>query len=71
MSVFHERARVGALTRSRSADDSELVDAKRSLAEAKIAAYVEKVLAEAPPLSDEQRTKLAELLRPVRQVGAA
>lgn len=32
-----------------------------------IAAYVDKILAERPPLSDEQRTRLAELLRPVRQ----
>ncbi|WP_197283499.1 hypothetical protein [Mycobacterium sp. Marseille-P9652] len=28
--------------------------------------YVEKILAEAPPLSDEQRIRLCELLRPVR-----
>lgn len=28
--------------------------------------YVAKVLANAPPLTDEQRTRLAELLRPVR-----
>jgi len=71
VSIFHERGRVAALSRSRSADDSELVDAKRSLAEKKIAAYVEKVLAQAPPLTDEQRTKLADLLRPVRQGGDA
>jgi hypothetical protein len=30
------------------------------------AEYIERVLAEAPPLTDEQRTKLAELLVPVR-----
>lgn len=30
-------------------------------------AYVASILANAPPLTDEQRTKLAELLRPVRQ----
>ena len=71
MSIFLVRGRVAALSRSRSADDSELVDAKRSLAEKKIAAYVEKVLAQAPPLTDEQRTKLADLLRPVRQGGDA
>jgi hypothetical protein len=28
--------------------------------------YVSKILAEAPPLNDEQRVRLAELLRPVR-----
>lgn len=30
-------------------------------------AYISRVLAEAPPLSAEQRAKLAELLRPVRR----
>jgi excisionase family DNA binding protein len=30
------------------------------------AAYIEKLLAEAPELTDEQRSKLAELLRPAR-----
>ncbi|MCV7068338.1 hypothetical protein H7H51_26165 [Mycolicibacterium farcinogenes] len=29
-------------------------------------AYVAKVIAEAPPLDDEQKVRLAELLRPVR-----
>jgi hypothetical protein len=32
----------------------------------RIDAYVERVVAEAPPLTEDQRTKLAELLRPVR-----
>ena len=32
-----------------------------------ITEYVEKILAEAPPLSDEQRVRLCELLRPVRR----
>lgn len=34
-------------------------------------AYVQRVLAAAPPLTSEQRAKLAELLRPVRRAGAA
>jgi hypothetical protein len=67
--ILHQRAKIGALSRSRAHDDRELVDAKRGLAEAKITAYIEKVLAQAPPLNDEQRTRLAELLRPVRQRG--
>lgn len=33
--------------------------------------YIEKLLAEAPPLTDEQRVRLAELLAPVRKGGAA
>jgi hypothetical protein len=34
--------------------------------EAALDAYVKRVLAQAPPLTDEQRTRLAELLRPVQ-----
>jgi hypothetical protein len=33
---------------------------------AMLADYVKRVLADAPPLSDAQRSALAELLRPVR-----
>ena len=65
--IAHHKARVASFTRSRTPDDPELVDAKRSLAEANIRACVEKVLAAAPPLNDEQRTRLVELLRPPRQ----
>jgi len=34
------------------------------------ASYIEKVLAEAPPLTDEQCNRLAELLRPARRAQA-
>jgi hypothetical protein len=44
----------------------QVEDRRRALAEAKIADYIERTLAEAPPLTDRQRTALAELLRPVR-----
>ena len=64
--ILHERARIASLSRSRPSDDPELVDAKRGLDAAKISDYIERVLAEAPPLTDAQRTALAELLRPVR-----
>jgi len=40
---------------------------RRDLAEAKITDYVEKVLAEAPPLTPDQRARLAGLLAPVRR----
>jgi hypothetical protein len=33
-------------------------------------AYVARVVAMAPPLTDEQRTRLAELLRPVQIVAS-
>jgi hypothetical protein len=33
--------------------------------------YVDRILKEAPPLTDDQRNRLAELLRPVRQLRGA
>jgi hypothetical protein len=69
--VAAARARVVAFKRcvktgEREPDDPEVIDATCELAAANITAYVEKTLAAAPPLSDEQRAKLAELLKPVR-----
>ena len=68
----HHRAKiaglgVGVKTGVRQPDDPELRDARRDYAAARIHDYVLKILAEAPPLSDEQRNTLAELLRPVRR----
>ena len=70
MSWKQERGRVAALTRSRTADDPELIEARRNLIAGRAEEYIERVLAQAPPLSDEQRTRLAELLAPVRTGGA-
>ncbi len=66
--VSKARARVGALSRcvktgERSPDDPAVVNAKTDLAAANIAAYVEKVLSGAPPLSNDQRERIAALLR--------
>ncbi|WP_082975682.1 hypothetical protein [Mycobacterium sp. E2238] len=47
-------------------DPLVLEAAQRGLAEAKIHDFIEKVLADAPPLTDEQRARLSELLRPVQ-----
>ncbi|MCL1869775.1 MAG: hypothetical protein FWF90_05110 [Promicromonosporaceae bacterium] len=58
----HHRARVASLTRSRTADDPELADARRDLRAERLAAYIEEVLAQAPPLTAEQSTRLASLL---------
>jgi hypothetical protein len=68
----HHRARIAGITRSilhgeRPIDDPALTDAKRDLAAVRIAEWIEKQLAAAPPLTDQQRTRLAELLKPVRQ----
>lgn len=45
--------------------------ARQKLADAKIAEWIERALATAPPLTYEQRTRLAELLRPARDAIAA
>lgn len=70
--VSKARASVAALSRcvrngERPADDPDLVTARRDLNAARLESYIEKVLAQAPPLSDEQRNRLAELLRPARR----
>lgn len=60
--VRHHRARIAALSRDRSSDDPDLVDARRDLRAANLEQYIERTLAEAPPLTDEQIDKLAVLL---------
>ena len=51
---------------AKAGDAAAEVEARRDHAEVRIAEYVERVLASAPPLSDEQKTRLAELLRGAR-----
>lgn len=66
--VASARGSVAALSRSRSADDPELVEARNRLAAANIEDYVSRVVRDAPPLTPEQRDRIAALLAPV--VGA-
>ena len=47
-------------------NSSQAQEAADKLAAEKAAVYIERLLAQAPKLSDEQRSKLAELLKPVR-----
>jgi hypothetical protein len=47
----------------------ELIELRRELRTKRLAEYIERVITEAPPLTDEQRCRLAELLRPVRRLG--
>jgi hypothetical protein len=66
--VSKARARVAALSRcvntgERSADDPVITSAKAELAAANLQSYVERVLATAPPLTDEQRDRIAAILR--------
>lgn len=67
--TLHHRARVGALSRSRSPHDPEYLNARRDLAAEKIAEYVEKTVASAPPLTEEQCDRIARLLTTAK--GAA
>lgn len=48
---------------ARRGDPELIVEARRNHAAAKLAAYVAQVVAEAPPLSPEQRDRIAALLR--------
>ncbi len=57
-----ERARLASLTRSRTADDPDLLAARRDLRAARLEDYISKTLAAAPPLTNEQREALALLL---------
>lgn len=55
------RARKAALRRHHP--DTDTTEADRSLAAAKLADYIKRTVAAAPPLSGEQRDQLAVLLR--------
>lgn len=59
------RGRVAALTRSRPASDPDLQEARRDLAASKLADYINRVISQAPPLTNEQRERLSALLAPV------
>ena len=50
------------LSRKRTQDDPELLAARRDLKEARLADYIRRTVDAAPPLTPEQRDKLALLL---------
>jgi hypothetical protein len=60
--VASHRGRVAGLSRDRAPDDPDLVDARRSLAAARLEDYIEKTVAAAPPLTAAQRARLRDLL---------
>jgi len=69
LSWTSERARVASLTRSREPDDPDLLAARGALAAARhdlraarAEDYLRRLVDGAPPLSAEQRTRLAALL---------
>lgn len=65
----HHRARVASLSRIHPADHPEVVEARQALKCSRLEDYVTRVLAEAPPLTDEQRARIARLLSPTAAVG--
>ncbi len=64
MSWTHERARVAALSRSRTPDDPDLANARRDLRVTRAEDYIRELVDAAPPLTDEQRLRLSALLHP-------
>jgi hypothetical protein len=60
--IRHWAAKSGGLARDRASDDPERVEAETELATHRIADHVRRVLAKAPPLSDEQRQRIIGLL---------
>lgn len=63
-SVLTERGRVAALSRSRTTDDPELIAARRNLRAERLADHIRRVVDAAPPLTNEQRQRLAAMLSP-------
>ena len=57
-----QRARVAGLSKSRDADDPELAEAKHDLKVARLEDHIRELVAAAPPLTAEQRVRLAGLL---------
>ena len=66
--VLAARSALGLASRRR--DSEAIAQARRDLAAAKIAAYVERVVADAPPLTDEQRDRLSAIIGAGRSGGA-
>ena len=63
MSWTQDRARVASLSRSRTPDDPDLIAARRNLRAARLEDYIRRTVDAAPPLTAEQRDRLAVLLR--------
>jgi hypothetical protein len=61
--VSKKRATVAALKRHRPNDTKAVDDAVRDLHEIMLREHIEKVIGQAPPLSDTQRARLAALLQ--------
>jgi hypothetical protein len=60
---YGARNRLNALQRYRRPDDPAIADARRDLAAASLEEYISRIVAEAPPLTEDQRSRIAALLR--------
>jgi hypothetical protein len=56
------RQKLGGTIRLNPNDPEKIASARRDLAAAKIADYIERTVASAPPLTDDQRNRIAALL---------
>jgi hypothetical protein len=61
------KARSDVAVAHRKKDPEAIAKARRDFNELKLAEHIARALAEAPPLTNEQRARLAGLLRPVRR----
>ena len=62
--TYHaDRARIAALVRHRPDDHEAIDNARRAYRTERLADQIRTVVDQAPPLTDEQRTRLAALLR--------
>jgi hypothetical protein len=59
----HKRAKLARLSRDLPRDAPEVEDARRDLKAQRLEEHVAKVVAEAPPLTPEQKERIAALLR--------
>jgi hypothetical protein len=59
---LHERGVVAGLSKKRAPDDPELVAARARLAEARVAEFIERTVADMAPLSPDARARLAVIL---------
>lgn len=69
--ILSLRGRRAALSRSRTPDDQDLLNAQRDLAAAGLERHVSRVVDAAPPLTNEQRERIASLLAPQAVIQGA
>lgn len=66
-----DRGRLARLCQDLPADHPSILELRGELRTKRLAEHVAKIIDEAPPLTAEQRTRIAGLLRPARTGGAA